>query len=246
MIDARDIVSGYGQLRVLKSVSVTVNRGELVTVVGANGAGKSTLLCCIQRLAPLWSGRVIFDDRDITQLSAERVVRMGLTLVPQSRELFPLMSVMDNLLLGGYLHRNEKDAGSKRKRDLDAVYQLFPALFERRAARAGTLSGGEQQMLAIGRALMSRPRALMLDEPSLGLAPLIVRQIFAAIADLRRQGLAILLVEQNVKAALKLAERAYMLETGRVAASGPARDLASDPAVVKAYLGATASRTSLA
>jgi branched-chain amino acid transport system ATP-binding protein len=240
MIEVQDIVSGYGQLRVLKSVSITVNRGELVTVVGANGAGKSTLLRCIQRLGPVWSGRVIFDGSDITQASVERVVRMGLTLVPQSRELFPLMSVADNLLLGGYLHRSEKDAVRNRKRDLDSVYQLFPALLERHMAPAGALSGGEQQMLAIGRALMSRPRALMLDEPSLGLAPLVVRQIFAAIADLRRQSLAILLVEQNVKAALKLAERAYMLETGRVAASGPARELASDPAIMKAYLGAGA------
>jgi branched-chain amino acid transport system ATP-binding protein len=237
MIEAHDIVSGYGSLQVLKSVSVVVGGGELVTVVGANGAGKSTLLRCIQRLLPVWSGQITFDGTDITHVPAERVVGMGLALVPESRELFPYMTVTDNLLLGGYLHRNEKGAASRRKRDLDAIYQRFPALFERRTALAGTLSGGEQQMLAIGRALMSRPRALMLDEPSLGLAPLIVRQIFASIADLRRQGLAILLVEQNVKSAMKLAERAYMLETGRVAASGSARELASDPAVVKAYLG---------
>jgi branched-chain amino acid transport system ATP-binding protein len=242
MIEAQDIVSGYGALRVLKSVSVTVGKGELVTVVGANGAGKSTLLRCIQRLAPIWSGRVMFDGNNITQASAEHVVGMGLTLVPESRELFPHMTVTDNLLLGGYLHRHEKNAGARRKRDLDAVHQLFPALFERRVALAGTLSGGEQQMLAIGRALMSRPRALMLDEPSLGLAPLVVRQIFAAIADLRRQGLAILLVEQNVKAALKLAERAYMLETGRVASSGATRELVSDPAVIKSYLGVAPGR----
>ena len=242
MIEAQDIVSGYNALRVLKSVSVTVGKGELVTVVGANGAGKSTLLRCIQRLAPIWSGRVIFDGNNITRASAERVVGMGLTLVPESRELFPRMTVTDNLLLGAYLHRHERNAGARRKRDLDAVYRLFSALFERRAALAGTLSGGEQQMLAIGRALMSRPRALMLDEPSLGLAPLVVRQIFAAIADLRRQGLAILLVEQNVKTALKLAERAYVLETGLVASSGTTHELASDPAVIKAYLGVAPGR----
>ena len=237
MIVVERIVSGYGRLRVLREVSIEVGPGELVTVVGANGAGKSTLLRTIQGLLPTESGRISFQGTDITRLPTERIVRMGLTLVPETRDLFPDLRVIDNLELGAYVHRGESDAKTRRSEAMEEVFRMFPALRERQAARAGTLSGGQQQMLAIGRALMTRPRALMLDEPSQGLAPLLVRQIFAAIAQLRDRGLAILLVEQNVRAALRLAGRAYVLETGAIVASGPAAELMRDEVVLKAFLG---------
>lgn len=236
MIRVRDVVAGYGRINVLKGVSLEIAAGELVCVVGANGAGKSTLLRCIQGLIPIGSGRIEFDGQDITRLPAERIVQRGLCLVPETRELFPDLSVIDNLFLGAYVHRKEPGAARLREEAMGRVFATFPALQERRTARASNLSGGQQQMLAIGRALMARPRALMLDEPSLGLAPMLVRQIFEAISGLRRSGLAILLVEQNVRAALKLAERAYVIETGAIIAAGPSGTLANDT-VMKAYLG---------
>jgi branched-chain amino acid transport system ATP-binding protein len=237
MIRVTDLVAGYGRIKVLKGVSLTVAAGELVCVVGANGAGKSTLLRSIQGMLTPASGRVEFDGKDVTGLPAERVVQRGLCLVPETRDLFPDLTVVDNLFLGAYVHRKESGATRKREEAMRKVFGIFPALEERRTARASNLSGGQQQMLAIGRALMARPRALMLDEPSLGLAPLLVQQIFQAIAALRQSGLAILLVEQNVRAALKLAERAYVLETGAIVAEGPSAELAGDAAVMKAYLG---------
>jgi branched-chain amino acid transport system ATP-binding protein len=237
VIRAENIVAGYGRLQVLRQVSVSVGAGELVTVVGANGAGKSTLLRSIQGLIIPQGGKVFFEDKDITGLPTEKIVRLGLTLVPETRDLFPDLSVIDNLELGAYVHRRESGATAKRLDSMAKVFEIFPALNERRAAKASALSGGQQQMLAIGRALMTRPKALMLDEPSLGLAPILVRQIFEAIDNLRKSGLAILLVEQNVRQALRLAERAYVLETGAVVASGPAAELLQNEAVMKAYLG---------
>jgi branched-chain amino acid transport system ATP-binding protein len=247
LIEVEKLVAGYSRLQVLRDVTLTVAAGELVTVVGANGAGKSTLLRCIQGVLPAVSGRVVFAGQDITSLSIERIVRMGLTLVPETRDLFPELSVIDNVLLGAFVHRHEKDAEARRRDGLEMVFDLFPAIQERKAERAAALSGGQQQMLAIGRALMTRPRALMLDEPSLGLAPLVIKQIFGAIDRLRKSGLAILLVEQNVRAALRLAERAYVLDTGRIVAHGPAAAIMRDEAVTSVYLGkrteAAANRT---
>jgi branched-chain amino acid transport system ATP-binding protein len=237
VIAAEGIVSGYGALKILKDVTVEVRAGQLAALVGANGAGKSTLLRCIQGLIPIWAGRVIFDGNDVTGWRAEQLVRAGLALVPETKELFPRLSVLDNLMLGAYSFRNEKQASNNRTDALRKVYGLFPVLEERKNTPAGALSGGQQQMLAIGRALMSRPRALMLDEPSLGLAPLIVRQIFKVIRELSDSGLAVLLVEQNVRAALQLAQQAYVLETGTVALAGPAERLLNDPSVKHAYLG---------
>jgi branched-chain amino acid transport system ATP-binding protein len=245
MIRVRDVRAGYGRINVLKGVSLDVAAGELVCVVGANGAGKSTLLRCIQGLLPAAAGSIAFDGKDVTGRSAEQIVNAGLSLVPETRELFPDLDVADNLFLGAYVHRREPQSGRKREEAMRHVFSIFPALQERRTARASTLSGGQQQMLAIGRALMARPRALMLDEPSLGLAPLLVTQIFDAIAALRRSGLAILLVEQNVRAALRLSERAYVLETGTIVAQGPSRTLIDDEAVRKAYLGKAGRRAAV-
>jgi branched-chain amino acid transport system ATP-binding protein len=237
VITVQEVVAGYGRLEVLHRVSLNVAAGELVALVGANGAGKSTLLRTIQGLSRPHAGHIQFEGSDITGVPTEKIVRLGLTLVPETRDLFPDLSVIDNLELGAYAHRHERNSSATRRQSLDDVFTLFPALLERRAARAAALSGGQQQMLAIGRALMTRPRALMLDEPSLGLAPLMVRQIFDAIARLRARGLAILLVEQNVRLALKLAQRAYVLETGRIVAHGAASELMQNEAVMKAYLG---------
>jgi branched-chain amino acid transport system ATP-binding protein len=237
MIRVRDVEAGYDRINVLKSVSLDVAAGELVCVVGANGAGKSTLLRCIQGLLPASAGSIEFDGKDVTRLGAERIVQRGLCLVPETRELFPDLSVIDNLFLGAYVHRKEADAARKREEAMHRVLAMFPALHERRRAHASNLSGGQQQMLAIGRALMARPRALMLDEPSLGLAPLLVVQIFKAIAELRRHGLAILLVEQNVRAALNFASRAYVMETGAIVVQGQAETLMNNEKVKNAYLG---------
>jgi branched-chain amino acid transport system ATP-binding protein len=237
VIETRHLVTGYGKLRVIKDVSVTVESGAIVSIIGANGAGKSTLLRSIQGLTKPWSGEVIFDGEDITSLAPEKIVRRGLTLVPENKELFPNLSVHDNLVLGGYVFRSEGSAAEKRRTALEQIYAFFPALREKQKDRAATLSGGQQQMLAIGRALMTRPRALMLDEPSLGLAPMVVRQIFEVLGTLSKSGIAILLVEQNIRSALHLAQRGYVLETGTIVSSGPSQAILNDPAVMKAYLG---------
>lgn len=237
MIETRNVVAGYGKLRVIKDVSIRVESGAIVSIIGANGAGKSTLLRCIQGLTKPWSGEVIFDGEDITPLAPEKIVRRGLTLVPENKELFPNLSVHDNLVLGGYVFRSESGAAEKRRTALDQIYAFFPALQAKQKDRAATLSGGQQQMLAIGRALMTRPRALMLDEPSLGLAPMVVRQIFEVLGRLSKSGIAILLVEQNIRSALHLAQRGYVLETGTIVSSGSSQEILNDPAVMKAYLG---------
>ena len=224
----------YGGIAAVHDARLRIEPGEIVTVIGPNGAGKTTLLNAIMGVHP-GRGTVRFAGRDLGRLSIEDRVRAGLGLVPERRELFPTMSVEDNLRLGFFRHRSQGRASAKAA--LEDVYTLFPRLLERRTQHAGTLSGGERQMLATGRALMGRPDLLMLDEPSLGLAPLVVRDVFAMISGLRDRGCAVLLVEQNARAALRVADRGYVLETGRVTLEGAAADLASDRRVVQTYLG---------
>ncbi len=226
--------AGYGRAEVLSGVSIAAARGSVVAVVGPNGAGKSTLLNALMGVLPS-RGDVTFDGEALQRLSLEDRVRRGVALVPETRALFATMPVADNLLLGGYHQRHTSRATQAAR--LDEIYALFPRLHERRAQQAGTLSGGERQMLAIGRALMGAPRLLMLDEPSLGLAPLVVKEIFRIIERLRATGVTILLIEQNARAAMAVADHAYVLETGAIALSGPAAQLAQDPRVIDTYLG---------
>jgi branched-chain amino acid transport system ATP-binding protein len=240
MIVTEDLCGGYGKLEVLNSVSINVKPGELVAIIGANGAGKSTLLRCIQGTLAPSGGRVRVAGEDVAGMSADRIVRRGLTMMPETRDLFPSLTVLDNLLLGGYLHRKGPDAKRVRQESLDKVYALFPMLKERAASPAGALSGGQQQMLAIGRAIMTRPLGLMLDEPSLGLAPLVVRQIFSALEQLRDQGIALLVVEQNARAILRICKRAYVMERGTVVREGSAHELLQDSTIAETYLGAAA------
>jgi branched-chain amino acid transport system ATP-binding protein len=222
----------YGRIDAVQDVSLTVPAGQIVTVIGANGAGKSSLLNAIMGLQPA-TGHVLFEGEDITGLSLEQRVARKISLVPERRELFSTMSVEDNLRLGAY----RLTTAAETRADLDSVFARFPRLRERRRQVAGTLSGGERQMLAMARALMGRPRLLMLDEPSLGLAPLIVREVFRITADLAHAGVAILLVEQNARAALRIAESGYVMELGRMTRHAPASDLLADPAMVASYLG---------
>jgi branched-chain amino acid transport system ATP-binding protein len=225
----------YGSIEALSGVSLQVRDGEIVTLIGSNGAGKTTLLRTITALERARSGRVRFDGTDITRARSHTIVARGLRHVPEGRRVFAALTVAENLRLGGYLEH----AG--RASRLEHVYELFPRLFERRDQVAGTLSGGEQQMLAIGRALMTKTKLLALDEPSMGLAPLLVRMIFDTLAAIRAAGTAVLLVEQNARRALRLADRAYVLESGRIVLEGAARDLAEDPRVSRAYLGGDVS-----
>ena len=223
----------YGKVEAVRSVSLAIEPGQIVTVIGPNGAGKTTLLGAAIGLLP-WRGGMSFDGVDLRRMDVEARVERGFCLVPETRELFGDLSVADNLLLGGYSRRRDR-AGLKET--LAGVYIRFPRLSERRSQRASTLSGGERQMLALGRALMAKPRLLLLDEPSLGLAPLIVREVFRIIASLRELGVSILLVEQNARAALETADYGYVLETGGIVHSGPAADLMHDPKVAASYLG---------
>ncbi len=229
-----DLQAGYGEVLALRGVSITVNPGEIVTIIGSNGAGKTTLLRTASGLLRARSGRIRFGGQDITHAPAHSIVHAGLVHVPEGRLILKKMSVRENLLAGAQCRDKPDDVA----RDLDAVLETFPRLRERFAQNAGTLSGGEQQMLAIARALMAGPRLLMLDEPSLGLAPLIVSKIFEHIAEMRARGLTILLVEQNARKALRIADRAYVLELGRVVGSGSSQDIARDEAFIRAYLGA--------
>ncbi len=233
LLEVSDFSVHYGRVEALHEVSLRVEAGRIVTVVGPNGAGKTTLLAALMGLLAS-RGVARYDGAPLDGMETEDRLEHGLVLVPERRELFGEMSVADNLLLGGYAYRRDRAGQAKR---LDAVYQRFPRLAERRGQAASTLSGGERQMLALGRALMSRPRLLMLDEPSLGLAPLMVAEIFAIIAGLRALGVAVLLVEQNARAALEAADDAYVLETGEVTLSGPAATLRDDPRVRGTYLG---------
>jgi branched-chain amino acid transport system ATP-binding protein len=235
LLQVRDLHAGYGRAEVLTGLSLQLDKGQVITVIGPNGAGKSTLLNALMGVLPS-RGAVHFGGQDLADATLEDRVMMGLALVPEKRELFTTMSVEDNLVLGGYraMRLGQRDW----RQGLERVYGLFPRLKERRVQLAGTLSGGERQMLAVGRALMSGPQLLMLDEPSLGLAPLVVRDIFSIIERLRKDGVSILLVEQNARAALQVADHGYVLETGEIMLEGPAEQLADDPRVIETYLGA--------
>jgi branched-chain amino acid transport system ATP-binding protein len=240
ILEVRDLCVAYGKVDALHHVDLAVGTGQIVTVIGPNGAGKTTLLAAIMGLLGHHRGHISVFGSDKSGVKVEALVALGMVLVPEKRELFATMSVADNLLLGAYsrICRGSSDHGQTE----EDVYRIFPRLRERRDQLAGTLSGGERQMLALGRALMAKPRILLLDEPSLGLAPLIVREIFAVISDLRRLGVSVLLVEQNARAALQLADFAYVLETGEVAMCGPAADLARDQKVMESYLGLARAR----
>lgn len=234
LLQINDLRAGYGRAEVLHGVSLHADKGSVITVIGPNGAGKSTLLNTLMGILP-GKGRIAFNGQDMATLTLEERVMQGMALVPEKRELFGTMTVEDNLLLGGY---RQMRLGNAQWRDrLADVFDIFPRLKERRVQLAGTLSGGERQMLAVGRALMGRPTLLMLDEPSLGLAPLIVREIFSIIETLRQTGVTIVLVEQNARAALQVADHGYVLEMGEVSAEGPADQLAHDPRVIETYLG---------
>jgi len=235
MLTIRNLQAGYGNLKVLKNVSMHITQGEIVTIIGANGAGKTTLLSTIAGLLRAASGEILFEGRNITNFTAPKIPALGCVMVPEGRQIFASLSVKENLILGGH---TVKRKGSKALlRQLEAQYELFPILKERRGQYAGTLSGGEQQMLAMGRALMSKPSLLMMDEPSTGLAPLIVQDIFKVIVRMRDEGKTVLLVEQNAKAALQVANRGYVLETGKVVLQGKSGDLLEDVEVKRAYLG---------
>ena len=236
MIKIRNCESGYGKLRVLKGISLHVSPGEIVTIIGANGAGKTTLVYTIAGVIKPTSGEIIYDNKEIHRLSAEKIVTLGCSLVPERRQVFNTLTVKENLILGAYIHIKKRR--KKQTADiLQSVYTLFPVLKERESQLAGTLSGGEQQMLAIGRALMAQPKLLMMDEPSLGIAPLIVKNIFQTIVTLRGNGVTILLIEQNARAALGIADRGYVLETGRIVLEGTSQDLLDNHDVQRAYLG---------
>ena len=239
LLQVTGLHAGYGRAEVLSGLDFQVPRGQVATVIGPNGAGKSTTLNALMGLLP-FRGQVRFDGVDLADTELEDRVMMGLALVPERRELFGTMPVEDNLVLGGY--RPMKLRVPDWRGGLERVYALFPRLKERRTQLAGTLSGGERQMLAVGRALMSQPKLLMLDEPSLGLAPLVVREIFQTIERLRAEGVSILLVEQNARAALQVADHGYVLETGEISLQGPAAELANDPRVIETYLGAARAR----
>ncbi len=236
MLTIKNLHTSYGPVKVLKNVSLHVAQGEIVCLIGANGAGKSTLLFTIMGLVSPQEGQIIFADQDLTKASTPEIVAAGISLVPEGRQIFYPLTVEENLELGAY-HRRGRDSQEAIALDLEHVYQLFPRLKERRRQLAGTLSGGEQQMLAIGRAFMARPKLLMLDEPSLGLAPRLVDTIMDTILALNQEGLTILLVEQNARRALEIAHRGYVLETGRIVLQGRTEDLAADEDVRRAYLG---------
>jgi len=233
-LEIKDLRVFYGKIEAIKGISVTVNQGEIVSLIGANGAGKTTTLKTISGLRPVSSGSIVFDGQDISKLPAHKRVEIGISQAPEGRGIFPGMTVLENLEIGKYFR---KERAAEMNEDLDRVYSLFPRLKERAKQAGGTLSGGEQQMLAIGRALMARPKVLLLDEPSMGLAPMMIQNIFNIITEINNQGVTILLVEQNAQQALQRADRAYVLETGKVVKEAKASDLLNDPAVRTAYLG---------
>jgi branched-chain amino acid transport system ATP-binding protein len=237
LLELNNVTSGYGKFQVLKAVSIKVNAGEIVCVVGANGAGKTTMMRALSGIIPIWQGNKTFNHKDVTRLSATKLTKAGIIQIPEGRLIIKELSVEDNLRLGAYSHYFKLGKAEYRK-DLDSVSELFPILNKRTHQKAGTLSGGEQQMLAIGRGLMGRPKMLLLDEPSLGLAPLVVSTIFKVIKELNQNGLPILLVEQNVRAAMRISNRGYVLETGSVVIEGTCENLLKDEKIVKAYMGA--------
>ena len=234
MLEIKDLNVFYGAIHAIKGISLSVDEGELVSLIGANGAGKTTTLHAISGLIPSASGSITLDGADLRKTPANKIISMGLSHVPEGRHVFARMTVEENLRMGAYIIRDQKTI----TKNLDMVYSHFPRLKERRRQMAGTLSGGEQQMLATGRALMTDPKIILMDEPSMGLSPLLVKEIFAIIEELHKSGITILLVEQNAKMALAVADRAYVLETGKISMSGKAAQLAQDDRVRKAYLGA--------
>lgn len=236
MLRIKNLDAGYGKLKVLRRISMHVSPGEIVTIIGANGAGKTTLLHAISGLLKNRSGEILFDKREIGSLPPEKIVFLGCSLVPEGRQVFAAMTVLENLLLGSYVQQ-KKNRDYKVQDQLQKMYELFPRLKERRQQLAGTLSGGEQQMLAIARALMAKPKLIMMDEPSMGLAPLIVKDIFSIVGRLREEGNTVLLIEQNAKAALGIADRGYVLETGRIILEENADELLLNRDVQRAYLG---------
>ncbi len=236
MLKLASVITYYGKIIALRGISLHVDEGEVVALIGPNGAGKTTALNTISGVISPKSGSIVFDGEEITGKPTEKLVERGLIQVPEGRQLFSDMTVYENLILGTY-RRSRTAKKREMQHDLEKVYEVFPILKERSEQMSGTLSGGEQQMLAIGRALMGRPRMLLLDEPSMGLAPLIVKEIFRVIAELGKEGTTVLIVEQNAKAALAIAEKAYVLETGRVVMQGPASELAENPEIQRAYLG---------
>ncbi len=236
MLKVRNIEAGYGKLRVLKKISMHISPGEIVSIIGANGAGKTTLLQTIAGIIQPRSGEIVFEDFPIGGMKAHRIVEAGCSLVPEGRQVFGTMTVQENLILGAYSLK-KKGIAAEQEDELRHVYNLFPRLEERREQLAGTLSGGEQQMLAIGRALMAKPKLIMLDEPSMGLAPLIVKDIFSIIVRLREEGNTILLVEQNARAALNISDRGYVIETGQILLEESADELLNNNDVQRAYLG---------
>jgi branched-chain amino acid transport system ATP-binding protein len=233
VLEIKAITTGYGDMKVLDQVSLTVGSGETVSLVGSNGAGKTTLLRAISGLIPVWSGNIVFDGQELTKLPAHTLPSLGIAHIPQGRGVLAQLSVKDNLLLGGYVPA----ARAKRPERLEKVYGLFPMLKEKENHLGGSLSGGQQQMLAIGRALMTLPKLLILDEPSLGLAPIVVESVFQTIKEIASEGVSILLIEQNLVEALAVTTRAYVLETGRVVLEGPSEQLATNAQVRSAYLG---------
>ncbi|MBO4982479.1 MAG: ABC transporter ATP-binding protein [Clostridia bacterium] len=233
MLEVQNLEVCYGVIRAIKGISFEVNQGEIVTLIGANGAGKTTTMQSVVGLIPKKSGTVIFDGHDVTKTPCHKIVHLGMTQVPEGRRIFQELSVYENLLMGAYSMKDQ----SGFKNDLDAIYTRFPRLAERKNQIAGTLSGGEQQMLAMGRAIMSHPKLLMLDEPSMGLSPLLVDQVFEIIKDINKDGTTILLVEQNAGKSLAISDRAYVLENGEIVLTGTGNELASSEMVKKAYLG---------
>ncbi|MBW3615901.1 MAG: ABC transporter ATP-binding protein [Actinobacteria bacterium] len=233
MLEVEDLRVSYGQIEAVKGISFSVSAGQVVTLIGGNGAGKTTTLRTLSGLLRPVSGRVVFEGEDISSVPAHEIVRLGMAHSPEGRRIFPRLTVRENLELGAFIRRDPEGVQA----DLERVLELFPVLGERAGQAAGTLSGGEQQMLAIGRALMSRPRLLMLDEPSMGLSPIMMQRILATVRELKEQGTTILLVEQNAQAALSLADEAYVIETGRIVLSGTGQDLLCNEEVRKAYLG---------
>jgi branched-chain amino acid transport system ATP-binding protein len=233
LLAVENLEAGYGPINVLHRLSLEVHRGEVVAIIGANGAGKTTTLMCISGIIPTRAGRITFDGRDLAGVPAHQIVRLGLTQAPEGRKIFSRLTVRENLEMGAFTRTDPEVVAA----DIAAAYKMFPILEKRQAQAGGLLSGGEQQMLAIARALMARPKLLLLDEPSLGLAPQVVVQIFEVIRDLNRRGVSVLLVEQNARMALKVAHRGYVLETGRIAFSDTADGLLNDPRIRAAYLG---------
>jgi branched-chain amino acid transport system ATP-binding protein len=238
VLKVKNINTYYGKVHALKNVSLHLDKGEIVALIGANGAGKTTMLNTLSGVTPPTAGSIQFVDHQVAGMAPDRIVKIGISQVPEGRQVFKGLTVAENLELGAYLRFQGREGKEPIRLDMGHIYELFPRLDERKKQMAGTLSGGEQQMLAIGRALMARPRLLLLDEPSMGLAPLVVQEIFAVIERLRRdEGTTVLLVEQNAKAALKMADRGYVLETGKVILEGPASELLENREVQRAYLG---------